>query len=109
MERKCQFLSSLTGTKNTNWKTHAVHMSVAEESIRKAAGGFNTPVEFWGCTNSPRYHGDRFHTYRNCPNKRDPDVSEQANQSIQVYDVRKSMIGGSRGDQDSQRQDSLTS
>ena len=51
-------------------------MIVAEEAIRKATGRFNTPVECWGCTKSPGYHEDRFHTYINCPNKRDPGVAE---------------------------------
>ena len=58
-------------------------MSVAEESIRKATGRFNKPVECWGCTNCPRYHVEKFHTYINCPNMSDPDVAEKAKQSIQ--------------------------
>ena len=82
MDRKCSPFLSLTGTKYINWSTVAVHMSVAEEAIRKATGRFNTPVEYWGCTNSPIYHSDRFHTYRNCPNKKDPDVSKR--ESIQL-------------------------
>ena len=77
-------------------------MSMDEEAIRKATGRFNNPVECWGCTNYPKYHKDRFHTYRNCPNKRDPDVAERSNQSVQAYAQRTSMKGGSRGDQDSQ-------
>ena len=58
-------------------------MSVAEEAIRKATGRFNASLEFWGFTTSPRYHADRFHTYRNCPNKMDPNMVERANISIQ--------------------------
>ena len=50
-------------------------MSVAEEAIRKATNSVNVPLECWWCTNSPRYHVDRYHTYRNFPNKMDPDVS----------------------------------
>ena len=66
-------------------------------------------MECWGCTNSPTYHADRFHTYRNCPNKRDPYVPEQAKQSIQEYDQRTSMMGVSRGDQDIQGKHGQTS
>ena len=101
MDRKFSSFPSLTGTKNTNWDNADMHMSVAEEDIRKVTGRSNTPVECWGYTNYPGYHADRFHTYINCPNKRDPDVAEQAKQSIQDYDQRTYMIGGIRGDQDS--------
>ena len=59
-----------------------MHMSVAEESTRKAKGRFNAPMECWGCNNSPRYHADRFRTYRNFPNKMDPDVAERVKRSI---------------------------
>ena len=70
----------------------------------KATGSFNTPVERWICTNSPKYHVDRFHTYINCPNKRGLDVSEHAKQSIQDYEQRTSMKAVIRGDQDIQVQ-----
>ena len=56
-----------TCSENTNWETAAVQMSVAEEYIKKATGRFNRPMEFWGCTNYPRYNADRFHTYINYP------------------------------------------
>ena len=83
MDRKRSDFPSLAGTENTKWETAAMHISVAEEDIRKAKCRFNTPVEYLGCTNYLKYHADRFHTYINFPNKRDPDVSEQANQLIQ--------------------------
>ena len=86
-----------------------MHISVAEEAIRKATGMLNTPVECWGCTNPPKYHADMFHTYRNCPNKRDPDVAERSKQSIQKYYQQTSMMGESRGYQDSQGQRGQTS
>ena len=60
-------------------------MTVAEEAIRKATVRVNTPLELWGCTNSNRYHADRFQTYRNCPNKLEPDVTEHTNRSIQEH------------------------
>ena len=79
MERKRSSFPSLTGTDNTNWQTADVQMSVDKEATIKATGRFNTCVECWGCTNPPRYHKGRFHTYRNCNNNRDPDVAEQEN------------------------------
>ena len=97
MDQKCSSLPYPNGTKNTRWDTEAVCMSVSEEEIRKATGRFNTPLEFWGCTKSPRYHADRFHTYRNCPNKRYLDVAERANQTIKYYSQCISMMGGSGG------------
>ena len=42
-----------------------MQMSVAEEAIRNATYRVNYPLEFWGCTNYPIYHADRFHTYSN--------------------------------------------
>ena len=39
------------------------------------------------------YHLDRFHTYRNFPNKRDPDVAGQAKQSIKEYSQHTSITG----------------
>ena len=74
-------------------------MSVSEETIIKATGRVNAPLEWWGCTNRPRYHADRFCTYRNCPNKMDPDVAESVKRSIQEYAQRNSSMGGSRGSQ----------
>ena len=56
-----------------------------------------------GFTNSPRYHAERFHTYRNCPNKREPDVAEREKHSIQEYYQCTFVIGGSWGYQDRKR------
>ena len=55
------------------------------------------------------YHADRFHTYRNCPNKRYSEVAEREKKSTQEYAQCTSMMGGSRGDQDSQGQRGQTS
>ena len=79
-----------------------MHMGVYEESIIKATGRFNTPVECLGCTKSPRYYAARFHIYINCPNNRDPDIVERENQPIQEYAQRTLMMGESRGDQEIQ-------
>ena len=54
-------------------------------------------MECWGRTNSPRYHADRFHTHRDCPNNMEPDVAENAKKLIQYYAQRSSEMGGSRG------------
>ena len=91
---------SQTCSEITNWETTDVHISMAEEAIRKVKGRVNYPLECWGCTKSPIYHTGRFHTYRNCPNNMDPDVAERAKRakrSIQEYAQRNSEIGGSRG------------
>ena len=86
-----------TLSKNTNWETAALHMSVAEEVIRKAPGRINTLLEWWGYTNFPIYHVERLHNYRNCLNKMDPYVAERAKRSIQEYAQRNSAIWWSRG------------
>ena len=109
MDRKRLFYPSLTGNDNTRWDAEYICMSMGEEAIRNAIVRFNTRVEFWGCINSPRYHADRFHNYRNCPNKRDPDVTKQENNSIQQYVQHTSMKVGSRDDQYSQDQHGYTS
>ena len=51
----------------------------------KVIGRTKYPLECWGCTNSPRYYADRFHAYRNFPNKMEPEVAECVKQSIQEY------------------------
>ena len=63
-------------------------MSVAEEAIRKATRRANNPMECWVCTNTPRYHAGMLHTYKNLPNKMDPDVTEFPHWSTQEYDQR---------------------
>ena len=55
-------------------------MSVTEEAIRKETGRVNAPLECWGFTNSPRYHTYRFQKYRNCHNKKHPDIAERVKQ-----------------------------
>ena len=71
-----------TCSENTNWDTATVRMSVDEEDIRNTTGRVNAALECWGCTKSPIYHVDRLHTYRNCPNKMDPDVADRTKRSI---------------------------
>ena len=74
---------SQTCSENTNWENADIHMSVAEEAIRKEIGRVNAPLEFWCCTNSHIYHAYRFQTYRNLPNNMDLYVADRAKRSIQ--------------------------
>ena len=69
-----------------------MHMSVYEDPIRKEIGRVNAPLECWRCTKSPRYHANRFHTYRKFPNKMDPDVAERVKRSIKEYGKHNSAI-----------------
>ena len=50
MEQKRSSFPFLTGTKNNNWETADVCMSIYEEETIKATGRFNTPVDYWRCT-----------------------------------------------------------
>ena len=72
-------LGQVDVSENTNWDTVVMHMSVSKSSIIKETGRANALLECWWYTNSPRYHADRLHTYRNCPNKMDPDVAARTN------------------------------
>ena len=49
-------------------------MSVYEEAKRNTTGRFNSPLEFYSCTNSIIYHEESFNTYMNFHNKMYPDV-----------------------------------
>ena len=102
MYQQRSLFNALTGTEKNRWETAAVCISADEEVIRKATCRFNAPLKCWGCTNSRRYYAGRFHTYRNCPNKRYPDVVERVKHSIQEYAQCTSMMGGIRGDQNRQ-------
>ena len=77
-------------------------MSVDEEAIKKAIGRVNASLACWGCTNYSKYHADRLNTYRNCPNKVEPDVADLAKRLIQEYFQQNSMMGGGRGDRNNQ-------
>ena len=77
-------------------------MSVAEEAIRKTIGRVNAPLDFLGITNSPRYHVYRFHAYRECPQKMEPDVVERAKRSIQEYAQRNLTMVNNRSPHGSQ-------
>ena len=76
-----------------------MHMSVAEVAIIKTTWRVNSLLDCWGWTNSPRYHADRFHTYRNWPNNMDTEVAECAKRSIQEYSQFNSAMRWSMGSQ----------
>ena len=65
LDQKHTSFTSPTSLENINWETADMCISVAKETIRKATGRVNPPLECWGCTNPPRYHGDWFQTYMN--------------------------------------------
>ena len=71
-------------------------MGVAAEGIIKVTCRVNAPLECWGCTNSPRYHVERLHTYRNYPNNMDTGVAEYEKQSIEEYAQCNSEMVGNR-------------
>ena len=72
-QKHSPFLSP-TYSDNTKWDTVDACTSVDEEAIGKAKGRINTPLEYLGCTNPPKYHDYRFHNYSNCHKKIDMDV-----------------------------------
>ena len=74
-------------------------MIVSEETIRKATVMVNAPMKSQGCTNSPIYHVDRFHTYSNWTDNMDPNVAESIKRSVHEYTQRNSVMVGSRGSQ----------
>ena len=52
-------------------------LSPAESALRNASG-VASPIECWGCTGHETHHANRFHSFRDCPNKYDPNVKSQA-------------------------------
>ena len=75
-------------------------MGVAEYAIINLTGRVNTPLDFWGCTNSPICHADMFQTYGDCPNKMDLEFSMSGKavnsivQSIHFRDGRYQGLSG---------------
>ena len=52
-------------------------LSPAESALRNASGT-ERPIECWGCTGHATHHATRFHSFRDCPNKYDPEVRTAA-------------------------------
>jgi hypothetical protein len=54
-----------------------IFLSPAETALRNASGSAR-PLECWGCTGHSEFHNNRFHSFRDCPNRYDPAVRAQA-------------------------------
>ena len=52
-------------------------LSPAESALRNASGT-ERPIECWGCTGHATFHSNRYHSFRDCPNKYDPEVRRTA-------------------------------
>ena len=61
-----------------------VCLSIAEKAIRTASGE-KAPLECWGCKGHPKYHADRFHRFRRCPNRNDPEVRAKFEQNLREH------------------------
>ena len=66
----------------------AVHfrsmLSVAEKAMRQASGE-RAPLECWGCKDIPKYADQRFHRYRSCPNRGDPQVRANFERHLRAW------------------------
>ena len=62
----------------------AIHLSVAEDAIRRATGSPAPPKECWGCTDT-KFHAQRFHLFRECPNRSDPDVRQNFSKRLGLF------------------------
>ena len=84
-DQKQPSITISTYSDNTNRKARALCISVAEDSIKMTRGGVNDPLDYLGCTNSPRHHTYMLRTYRKFPNKMGPYVVEFTKKLIQEY------------------------
>ena len=74
----------------TMYCTNMVLLSSAEQAMRQASG-LKAPLLCWGCEGLSKYSGkDNTHSYRDCPNKTDPDVVQNFLGNLQKFrDARK--------------------
>jgi hypothetical protein len=74
----------------TMYCTNLVLLSSAEQAMRQASG-LKAPLLCWGCEGLSKYSGkDNTHSYRDCPNKTDPDVVQNFLLNLQKFrDARK--------------------
>ena len=63
----------------------ATYLSACEDSMQRATGESRPMLECWGCKGSTRFHANRFHIYRDCPNKDDPEVQQNAQKRIEEF------------------------
>ena len=71
-------------------------LSPAESALRNASG-VERPIECWGCTDHGTHHANRFHSFRDCPHKYDPEVRSIAfrrmKQMREEWEGRKQQAG----------------
>lgn len=79
------------------YTTNLVLLSSAEQAMRQASG-MKAPITCWGCQGIERYDGKgSAHSYRECPNKGDPEVVENFKANLQKWrDSRDGRGGASR-------------
>jgi hypothetical protein len=74
----------------TMYCTNMVLLSSAEQAMQQASGP-KAPLLCWGCKGVSKYTGkDNTHSYRDCPNKNDPEVVQNFLLNLQKFrDARK--------------------
>jgi hypothetical protein len=60
--------------------------SLANAALTQASN-MSCPFECWGCVNhsNPKQHAKRYHPWRNCPHKLDPETANNAKQGLSDY------------------------
>ena len=74
------------------YHTAAIHLSVAEDAIRRATGMPAPPKECWGCSDT-KFHADRYHLFRDCPNRADPDVRQNFAKRLGLFRQTRASAG----------------
>jgi hypothetical protein len=74
--------------------TNLVLLSSEEQAMRQASG-MKAPITCWGCQGIERYNGKgSAHSYRECPNKGDPEVVENFKINLQKWRDSRDGRGG---------------
>ena len=63
----------------------ATYLSASNDSMQRTIGDSHPLLEYWGCKDTTRFHANRFHIYRDCPNKDDPVVQRNAQRKIEEF------------------------
>jgi hypothetical protein len=60
--------------------------STANAALEQASN-LPYPLEYWRCRNhsNPKNHAKRYHPWRNCPHKQDPETKENAKKGLSEY------------------------
>jgi hypothetical protein len=78
------------------YATNLVLLSSAEQAMRQASG-MRAPISCWGCQGIERYEGKgSAHSYRECPNKSDPEVVENFKVNLQKWKEEKKQNSSDR-------------